>query len=789
MRHRTQPARTRGSITRGARQSMRLATAALAAACTALVALAALPQLATAEECPNATFRVGPAAHLPDCRAYEMVSPPYKATGFPVVMSIGPSGSSLLLDISGAVSGAEGFPDIINFDGGAIYTTRRTSSGWSAVPDELPMSEYLPFLENGFSSWQGAGGEGPGGPLTVWTERGPGEAENRIDFFARELDGSVVDIGPALPPSAPPAPPLTLGDGIAGLHAQGLTADGSHYFFVLEKERWPLDDTQVGFPSLYEYVGAGNTEPLPVGVNNEGRQLGLCGEVLGGTVGGVDSQSSQNAVSRDGRTVFFSVNPPGMNCTASAPPVREVFARIDNGSPGARTVAVSEPSEADCAACYANGKMISAGRLANALFACASADGSKVFFTTTQPLLGQDGSTNLYEYDFGAPAGERLIRVSAGDATIANPTAEVLEFAGRSPQCSQDGSHVYFIAGGVLTKNANGEGEAAAAGANNLYVFERDARFPAGHIAFVARLSDSDVSQSEPNETKWNPGVTPDGRFLVFASDRDLTPDDTSTARQIFEYNAQGGSLVRVSIGEDGFNNNGNVKARFVRGTPRAGEELNGASIKSTSYEHGFTGFGYWLRLSVSADGAYVFFQSSVGLTPQALNQKVIGLTEEGSPIYANNVYEYHDGRVSLVSDGQDITFLYRQSNVELIGTDESGQDVFFATTDQLVGQDTDDNLDVYDARVDGGFPAPVVPASCEGEACQGELGAAPTLLASGSEFQAGGNPPLADESSAKPATKAKKPKRKARGRSGRPGASKHTARARRVGASGRRGR
>jgi hypothetical protein len=53
-----------------------------------------------------------------------------------------------------------------------------------------------------------------------------------------------------------------------------------------------------------------------------------------------------------------------------------------------------------------------------------------------------------------------------------------------------------------------------------------------------------------------------------------------------------------------------------------------------------------------------------VGLTPQALNQVVIGHANEQEPksiqtmklIYANNVYEYHDGRVSLISDGQDLT-------------------------------------------------------------------------------------------------------------------------------------
>ena len=38
----------------------------------------------------------------------------------------------------------------------------------------------------------------------------------------------------------------------------------------------------------------------------------------------------------------------------------------------------------------------------------------------------------------------------------------------------------------------NSQGQVAHAGANNLYVFERDAQYPAGRTAFIADLSDSD---------------------------------------------------------------------------------------------------------------------------------------------------------------------------------------------------------------------------------------------------------------------------------------------------------
>jgi hypothetical protein len=339
--------------------------------------------------------------------------------------------------------------------------------------------------------------------------------------------------------------------------------------------------------------------------------------------------------------------------------------------------------------------------------------------------LGANTGMSLYEYDFDAPAGERLVQVSAADATASNQVGGPPPYEGPSV-ISQDGSHVYFLSQRILTKTPNGEGEAAESGAQNLYAFARDADHPAGSIAFVARLLRGDVMGD----------TTPDGRFLVFTSKRDLTPDDTSSgAQQVFEYDAQSGALVRVSVGQDGFNHDGNDAGG-----------VDDAKIAVPEFALQYKPAEYSSELSVSADGSYVFFESPVALTPQALNERE----------RQQNIYEYHDGRVSLISDGQDTS-----GRVKLLSTDESGADVFFTSIDQLVGQDSDTNLDVYDARVNGGFPASESPTPCGGEACQGSLSGAPTLLSPGSEFQQGGNPPLtttpiAASKTARKTTKAK---------------------------------
>jgi hypothetical protein len=695
---------------------------------------------AVAETCPNAEFRTGPSANLPDCRAYEQVTPVEKGGGVFYIGAMGPGadGTTNLItrsfaDIAGLQSG-EGFP-------GGIYSSVRSGSGWvtSALPP--PASEYenaspgeLSVLPDGVSLDARSG---------LWLERRRSWPKNRADLFVTRPGGAIEDVGTVTPPNLPPAANgyEILRNGNLGLELWGWSDDLSHVLYQQKSDFWPSDTTHEGAESLYELVGTGNTQPMLVGLGSNGELISDCGTELGGihSLNFRSSRLDHNAVSADGSTVFFTADECG-----GSPPAYEVFARIDNGQPDAHTVAISEPTSEDCSKCNTS-------EPAFAIFEGASADGSKAFFATEQPLLGSDSTLNIYEYDFDAPPGERVIRVSGGDSTVSNPKAEVEGVV----VTSEDGSHVYFVAHGVLTTTPNGQGQSARAGADNLYMFERDAQYPAGRTAFIADLAASD-------ESLWFPGgradVTPNGRFLVFPSTTDhLTSDDTSTAAQIFEYDAQTGSLTRVSIGQGGYNDNGNT-------------DVAEASILTPGYDGSSTPTAYWSDLSVAADGS-VFFQSTDGLTPQALNQRVIAETDAGPlgdpgekliPVYGNNIYEYQDGNVYLLSDGHDV---YENSDqgsaVELLGTDESGADVFFTSADRLVPQDTDSDIDIYDARIDGGFPAPVSPPECSGDGCQGPLSSAPTLLSPGSEFQAGGGN-LAS-GAAQPVVKPKKARKKAK--------------------------
>jgi hypothetical protein len=373
------------------------------------------------------------------------------------------------------------------------------------------------------------------------------------------------------------------------------------------------------------------------------------------------------------------------------------------------------------------------------MFAGASEDGRKALFLSPQQLTdaaSQDPSSNdsgqscpsatglhgcnLYLFDQGAPVGHGLVDVSVGDSSgLGGEVQGVMAVSG-------DGSHVYFVAKGVLA-GKNGEGREPLAGGDNLYLYVRDGAHASGRMVFIATLpgDEAPTPRNERAESEeWHTqniaaSVSAGGGVLVFTSHGALTADATRVhgPAQVYRFDADSERLLRVSIGEHGFNDNGN------QGAGEARLAITGSVV--TQAPRG---------LSMSSDGAIVFFESPVGLTPGAPNDVSLNGRVESVDL-VENVYEWEalgkggcaqaTGCIHLISDGHDVSeghsagSLATFSSVELLGTDPAGENVFFATADPLVGTDTDSELDIYDARVRGGFPAPVPVIPCEGEGCR----------------------------------------------------------------------
>jgi hypothetical protein len=538
-----------------------------------------------------------------------------------------------------------------------------TETLWAAAtPAQVAVTPYIP-------------GENP------WPE---------MSFYVRRSEEPPVEVGPILPPSVGP-------EEVGARYFEFRAAPSrtlSAVYYSMREHHWPGDETEPGAESLYEYVGTGNSAPILVGVSGGQGSTDLiskCGTSLDG-VSEIRSVAL-NGVSESGSTALFTADPCG-----ASPTVEEVYARIDNGQPDAHTVAISEPSLQDCSACNT-----AEGVRQGASPAHLSSDGSRVLFMTSQPLLGDDTSNNLYEYDFEDSEGHRIVRVSAGDPTVEDPTADVE----RVLHVSSDGSHVYFLASGVLTRTPNSLGQQAQAGQSNLYLYERDAEYPNGRTVFV--LPYAEVVEAGYGVINGGSNISENGGFLTFVSYSHLTPDDLSAGAQGFEYDSQVGDFARYSIGQDGFNDDGST------GSPSVGLVANDGSV---------------------------YFESVDPLVPQAVSG-------------ASNVYEYREGGVNLISDGQD------NRGATLAFISPSGADVFFRTYSQLVSRDTDDQVDTYDARVDGGFSEASPSSPCEGDACQGELSGTPVLLSPASEFQAGGESATSTATS-EPSTKAAKRNKKA---------------------------
>jgi DNA-binding beta-propeller fold protein YncE len=704
-----------------------------------------LPGPAAAEvdqSCPNQELReLDASTALPDCRAYEQVTPVSKNGAFvnDYFGGFNTSVSSDGLRVMGATTQCSG--NAISCNGfrkqpGLTYEFDRTPTGWISTAVSLPAPQFVGgtvFFSN----------PDVGSDIIGATTPEPLSGLSGEELYRRAPDGSVQLIGPvrALPESGEASTSTFW----------AATRDLSHFVYGSPLAGsatpfWPFDESEQN-PTLYEYAGPA-PHPFQVAVTGgEGSHdlIGVCGSSLGGSEA---TELSRAALSEDGRTAYFTVFPcqtgTGVNAGIGVP-VTTLYARIDGEAAGARTVKISGPATEP--ACDHSCQALPPRA---AEFRGASSDGSRVYFLSTGRLLDQAtedpeagdtaidegciktvgfGGCNLYLYSDPQAVpqtGDHLIDVSAGDTS------------GRGPQVqgvmaiSSDGERVYFVAKGLLAP-ANAEGVEPIEGAPNLYVHDAGT----GTTRFVATLSS--VNHQPPtlgtlegkvgsDSTQWGTGdqlanLTPDGRYLLFYSHRALTGDVTREdgPAQIYRYDAVAQRLVRVSIGQMGFGDDGNRgtgDALFIPTHPQGGGLAGNAPYAS----------------SISADGSRAVFESPQALTPGALDDAPI--STYGS--LAENVYEWTEpgvdgcalpqGCLHLVSDGHDTGRILRSNHnlsasaVELLGISEDGRNVLFSTDDALLPGDIGTALDIYDARAEGGFrPATPTSPCATAEACHGQ--------------------------------------------------------------------
>jgi hypothetical protein len=100
------------------------------------------------------------------------------------------------------------------------------------------------------------------------------------------------------------------------------------------------------------------------------------------------------------------------------------------------------------------------------------------------------------------------------------------------------------------------------------------------------------------------------------------------------------------------------------------------------------------------------------------------------------DVYEWENDRIYLISSGQ------ATNGSIFAGASSNGDDVFFMTTDHLAPQDIETSTQIYDARVDGGFPYRPFTTGCNSGQCQGPQTPAPAFgVPASATFVGLGNP------------------------------------------------
>jgi hypothetical protein len=427
----------------------------------------------------------------------------------------------------------------------------------------------------------------------------------------------------------------------------------------------------------------------------------------------------EHAISRDGSHILFEAESDGGPAYAGGPPdpgqagKAELYDRID----GSSTVEVSAPGPgAEPSKCETAGGSCEPEP---AQFWAASANGSAVYFTSAAALTkdsyaGSEGS-DLYRYD--VTTGTLGNPIADADPEAGPAGASVLGVVG----ASEDGSYVYFVAKGALAAGAT-------SGKPNLYVWHKTAE-GVGALKFIATLkapNEEEPAEEEHIEAElagpffryrsdladWTSRpvestayVTPDGTHLAFMSVEPLTGYDNEDQvtgerdHEVFEYSAETGQLVCASCDASG------------------ARPLGGAFIGAKLDERASSPFHQ--PRSLSADGSRLFFSS-----PDPLAPGVSG----GSA----KVFEYQNGAAQLISGAEP------GGQAVFLDASASGGDVFFATREPLAPTDTDELVDVYDARVDGGLSTPPASAPCSGGACQQPLGPPPSFSVPASVLFAG---------------------------------------------------
>ncbi len=440
------------------------------------------------------------------------------------------------------------------------------------------------------------------------------------------------------------------GNGPAGSDFAAATASGAAVFFVTEEQLDAGDtDTMVDVYKRNLLVGttalvSAGGSPCPPGCGN--------GEF----------PATLRGIATDGSKAFFATFEQLVNTDTDT--AIDIYQR---DLPGGPTTLVSQGS-ASCAPGCGNSSS------APAVFAAASADGSKVFFETKEGLVttDTDGANDVYQRSAG-------LTTQVSDGTQAEPSNLVAT--------SEDGSKAFLVTAEPLV---GGDLNAA----NDVYVSQGGVP----SLVTSGNCCGSDFG-----------AATGDGTKLVFTTTEQLVIADTDASADVYEQEVGGGAPSLISRGAascvPGCGNG--LAAAFFNGVSADASKVffttteqlapQDTDAKADIYVHDLTDSTTTLVSSPgvscptpggcdanfngnSSDGNHVFFQSTERLT-------------EGDVDSESDVYERASGQTRLVSAGNSVEL--GPATPVLTGTSPGSPGA--STTPSILGQsDANTSIKLY---------------------------------------------------------------------------------------------
>lgn len=683
----------RVQIRRKAKAKMRPRTVLYAAviltiACGALLGEVSITCAAT--RCENEAVRSEQhATFLPNCRAYELVSAPGVVPKFAEVLENGVAKGGIAIENAMAardgdrLSFASYYPAEGSSQADGFYLSSRGANGWESETVTPPMSTSartgcsasVLFSAELTGYVLSDGGNQTQEPYCGHNEPAlvtgePAGWRNEAELAFKNVFLRE-SVGVAAHYSLVNRTPTTASPSNATL--QAVSQDLSHVVFSEDAD---LTQTPVSGEAVYEWDdGAVQL----VSVSREGN--GVAGHIPDGA--GVYTNGAEqymHAVSTDGSRILFVAE-------------GKLFLREQAEQEQSELKNGDECTEPEKACTIQVDASQAGGSGGGGTFLAATDDGSLVYFMddataklTSNTVAGS--RQNLYEYKVESKELINLTPVSG---------AHVVGASGFGEAEGSGSSYFYFVAEGALASGA-------VQGEPNLYLVHNG-----GAPEFVANLnSPLDTADWTPEQLAVR--TSPNGQFVAFDS---AHPQDTvnfpsgyenrdentgQLDQEIYLYGTADHSLYCVSCQPSG-------------AQPQAGgAELMPPSSDAFIAEPGAA----YLQRNVLDDGT-VFFQTQEALSPQDENE-------------TTDVYEYSEGSLSLLSSGA------KGESSMFMDASENGENVFIATTQALVGRDTDGALSAYDVRVEGGFPEPRKETPCSGEECRGTAPSGPATTSPESE-------------------------------------------------------